>query len=92
MNDKKYEDAKKRVKRLKAFYNSLITYIGVNILLIAVNLITSPDNLWFYWVTIFWGLALVINGAKLFMTKNEFLGTEWEEKKINEILEKDKDK
>jgi len=53
MNDEKYEGAKKRVKELKGFYRNLITYISVNIFLIVINLITSPDSLWFYWVTLF---------------------------------------
>ena len=92
MEDKKYEEAKKKVKKLKTFYHNLITYVVVNIFLIAINLITSPDQLWFYWVTIFWGISLAITGARIFMTKNEFLSSEWEEKKIKEILEKEDNK
>ncbi|MBT7151348.1 MAG: 2TM domain-containing protein, partial [Deltaproteobacteria bacterium] len=54
MNDEKYQAAKSRVKELKDFYRNLLTYAGVNILLIIINLVTSPGSLWFYWVTIFW--------------------------------------
>jgi hypothetical protein len=92
MEDKKYEDARKKVKKLKIFYHNLITYVVVNIFLIAINLITSPHQLWFYWVTIFWGISLAITGARIFMTKNEFLGSQWEERKIKEILEKESNK
>jgi len=89
MNDEKYEEAKKRVKELKDFYRNLITYVAVNILLIVINLITSPDSLWFYWVTIFWGIGIVLHASKVFILKGKFLGKEWEEKKIKEIMEKE---
>ena len=89
MNDEKYERAKIRVKELRDFYGNLLTYIGVNILLIIINLVTSPGHLWFYWVTIFWGFAVLIHALKVFILKGRFLGKDWEEKKIKEIMEKD---
>ena len=89
MNDEKYEEAKKRVKELKDFYRNLITYVAVNILLIVINLITSSDSLWFYWVTIFWGIGIVLHASKVFILKGKFLGKEWEEKKIKEIMDKE---
>jgi len=90
MNDEKYEEAKKRVKELKDFYRNLITYAAVNIFLIIINLITSPNRLWFYWVTIFWGIGIVLHASKVFILKGKFLGKNWEEKKIKEIVEKEK--
>jgi len=89
MNDEKYEEAKRKVKELKDFYRNLITYVAVNILLIIINLITSPGNLWFYWVTVFWGIGIVLHASKVFILKGKFLGKEWEEKKIKEIMERD---
>jgi hypothetical protein len=89
MNDEKYEAAKTRVKELKDFYRNLLTYAGVNILLIIINLVTSPESLWFYWVTIFWGIGIVLHASKIFILKGKFLGKEWEEKKIKEMMEKE---
>lgn len=91
MNDEKYKEAKKRVKELKDFYKNLLTYVGVNILLITINLITSPGRLWFYWVTIFWGIAILLHASKIFILKGKFLGKEWEERKIKEIMGKEND-
>ena len=90
MNDEKYEEAKKRVKELKDFYRNLITYAAVNILLIIINLITSPNHLWFYWVTIFWGIGICLHASKVYILKGKFLGKNWEEKKIKEIMGKEK--
>ena len=88
-NDEKYEEARKRVKELKDFYRNLFTYMGVNILLIVINLLTSPESLWFYWVTIFWGFGILLHASKVFVLKGKFLGKEWEEKKIKELMGKE---
>ena len=87
MDDAKYEKAKKRVKELKDFYGNLVTYIVINVILIIINLVTSPEKLWFYWVTIFWGIAILVHASKTFILKGKFLGEEWEDKKIKQIME-----
>ncbi|MEA3358201.1 MAG: 2TM domain-containing protein [Thermodesulfobacteriota bacterium] len=89
MSDERYDKAKKRVEELKKFYSNLVTYIVVNLVLIIINLVTSPGSLWFYWVTIFWGIAILLHASRVFIFKGKFLGEEWEKKKIKEILEKE---
>jgi len=88
MDDERYDKARKRVQELKGFYSNLVTYILINALLIIINLVTSPGSLWFYWVTIFWGIGLLIHAAKIFVLKGKFLGEDWEQKKIREIMKK----
>jgi uncharacterized membrane protein YecN with MAPEG domain len=88
MDDERYEKAKKRVEELKKFYGNLVTYVAINIVLIIINLLTSPGNLWFYWVTIFWGIAILLHASRVFILKGRFLGEEWEERKIRELMEK----
>ncbi len=90
MNDEKYEKAKKRVEELKKFYSNLTTYVVINVILIIINLVTNPGNLWFYWVTIFWGIAILLHASKVFVLKGKVFGEEWEQKKIKEIMEKEK--
>jgi len=89
MDDEKYKKAKKKVEELKKFYGNLVTYCVINIMLIIINLVTNPDKLWFYWVTIFWGLGILLHASKVFILKGKFLGQEWEEKKIKQIMGKD---
>jgi len=89
MNDEKYEKAKKRVDELKKFYGNLVTYAVINVVLIIINLVTSPGSLWFYWVTIFWGIAVLLHASRVFVLRGKFLGEEWEQKKIKEIMEKE---
>ena len=91
MSDEKYKKAKKRVEELRKFYRNLITYTVINVILIIINLVTSPGRLWFYWVTIFWGAAILLHASKVFVLRGKFLGEEWEEKKIKEIMEKERE-
>ena len=87
MEDKKVKEVKKRVKELKVFYTSLTTYICVNIGLFLIDFITSPGSFWFYWVSIFWGIAIGIQAEKVFVLKGRFLGKEWEKRKLKEFME-----
>ena len=89
MSDEQYDKAKKRVEELKKFYSNLVTYIVINLVLIIINLVTSPGSLWFYWVTIFWGIAILLHASRVFIFKGKFLGEKWEQKKIKEIMERE---
>ncbi|SDI90264.1 Histidine kinase [Chryseobacterium taeanense] len=82
-DDKSYERAQKRVKEIKSFYGNLISYCIIIPFLIIINLMTSPDNIWFYLPMLGWGIGVVAHGMSVFA-----IGKRWEEKKIREILEK----
>lgn len=81
--DKAYEKAQKRVKEIKSFYGNLFSYIIVITFLVILNLITSPKHLWFYWPMLGWGIGIAAHGISVFS-----IGRTWEERKIQEILEK----
>jgi hypothetical protein len=84
--EESYKKAKKRVDELRGFYEHLITYVVVNIMLVIINLVTSSDTLWFYWVTIFWGIGVICHAISVYGKP----GKNWEEKKIKEIMEKER--
>lgn len=83
--DEAYERAQKRVKEIKGFYGNLISYCIVIPFLVILNLITNPKNFWFYWPMLGWGMGVAAHGMSVFT-----IGKGWEEKKIREILEKDR--
>ena len=83
----KYQRAKKRVEALRGFYVHLGVYVVVNLFLFLLNIITSPDILWFYWPLLGWGIAIVVHALSVFVFGHPF-GADWEEKKIREIMEK----
>jgi hypothetical protein len=84
----RYQRAKARVEELRGFWIHLGVYVIVNLLLFLINIITSPDNLWFYWVLLGWGIGIVAHAFAVFGFGRLF-GADWEEKKIREIMEKE---
>lgn len=71
LNDSElYEMAKKRVKVKKDFLSHLFSYISVNLVLFAINMITSSHHLWFYWVTLWWGVGLACHGVNTYNELN----------------------
>ncbi|WP_339609966.1 2TM domain-containing protein [uncultured Planktosalinus sp.] len=89
-----YKMAQKKIKEIKGFYVHLIVYILVNIFIFVVNtniLSTKSIHIEFGHLSLpfFWGIGLFAHWASVF-GPNIFLGRKWEERKINEILEKEK--
>ncbi len=66
-NDEAYEKAKKRVEAKIGFYIHLAVYVGVNVLLIIINLSASPQQLWFKWPLLGWGIGLFFHGMSIFV-------------------------
>ena len=81
-----YERAVIRVKELKEFYGSLISYLIVIPILIFINLNTMPKFYWFWFPMLGWGLGLSFHAFRVFG-----YGTSWEERKIQEIMNKEND-
>ena len=68
-----YERAKKRVEEIKGFYIHLGVFMVVNLGLFAINMLTSPDTLWFYWPLLGWGVGVAIHAFTL-LAEGRFLG------------------
>jgi len=90
----KFEKAKKRVQAISGFYKHLAAYILVNLFLFILNATTleAGENFFVFSTfstAFFWGIGLAFHAAGVF-GKNIFLGNDWEEKKIREIMEKEK--
>jgi len=83
--DKAYERAKKRVKEIKGFYGNLISYCTVIPFLIFVNLYTQNHYYWFWWPLLGWGVGVASHAFQVFG-----IGISWQEKKIQEIMDKQK--
>ena len=90
MNTKetKYQKAKEKVAALKVFYVHISVYVIVNLGIFLINMIVSPDGLWFFWPLMGWGLAVVIHALSVFGFGPGF-GADWEERKIRELMEKE---
>ena len=86
----KLENAKKQVKRMKGFYIHAIVYICVNLFIIVANSIDSSKGFADangYMTTLFWGFGLLAHAMSVF-APDFILGKNWEEKKIQEYMNK----
>ena len=83
LNRIKISVAKKRVRKMKKFYIHLVFFIAVNIVVAAINFKTTPDTLWFYWLTLGWGMAILMHFMSVFSLKD------WESRMVKELMEKD---
>jgi len=78
-----YLRAKERVEKLKGFYGNLTSYCVVIPILIIINLNSPHKFQWFWFPMLGWGMGLTFHAFETFG-----FGKNWEEKKIQEILNK----
>ena len=83
--EESYYKAKKQVEDIKGFYANLLSYCIVIPFLIYLNYRTSWDHHWFWYPMAGWGMGLIFHAFGVFG-----YGKTWEERKINEILKKEK--
>ena len=81
----KYQKAKERVEAIKGFYIHLTVYVGVNLILFSINMIVTPDGLWFFWPLMGWGVGLFMHALSVFGFGPRF-SADWEERKIKETM------
>lgn len=85
-NEQEYRRAQHTVRAMRGFYIHLFVYVIVMAFLFIVNLMTG-GGWWVQWPLFGWGVAVAINGAVVFGLAG-WLGPEWEERKIKEIIDK----
>ena len=92
--EQKYIMAKKRVKKIKGFYIHLAVFLAVNAFIVisraisgeGISAFANPDT---YGTFFIWGIVIVFHAFGVFGTEL-FFGKDWENKKIKELMEKDK--
>lgn len=88
-----YQQAVKQVGKIKGFYTHLGVFVLANIFFVVVKLQKDDpkESVWdVLYVTLFWGIGLLFHGLKVFGWSS-VIGKNWEEKKIQEIMEKEKE-
>ena len=90
----KYDQARKRVKEIKSFYTHLVVYLVINLMIVVVNIQNlDPGETYFqfknFTTAFFWGLGLIAHALSVFLP-SVLMGKNWEERKIKELMNKDK--
>lgn len=79
-----YSRAQQRVNDIKDFYSHLLSYIIVMAFLIFINYFTFWGYKWFLFPLLGWGIGISIHAFTVFG-----YGSRWEQRKIQEIMEKE---
>lgn len=93
-NDIRYKEAAIRVKRIKNFYVFTFIYVAVNLFILFLNYkeLKPGETIWrmeYFVLPFFWGIGLIGYGMSVFLP-GFLLGNKWEEKKIKELMDKNK--
>ena len=88
LENSNYVKAVERVEKLKEFYQNLASYCLVIPFLIFINLRFSPGFHWFWFPIFGWGMGLTFHFLEV-NNYNIFLGKNWEDKKIKEMMDKE---
>lgn len=94
LEEQKYIRAKKRVKAIKGFYVHLTIFILVNAFLLISRAFSDGGwEIFWEWQSyntfVFWGIGIVFHAFNVF-GMGFLLGKDWEERKIKDIMDKDK--
>ena len=85
MNNQKAEQTAEQNAKLKVeFRIHLVTFIAVNALLAAINLILTPEYLWVKWPVLGWGIGLIVHAINVHVATN----STFKERLIEKELEK----
>jgi hypothetical protein len=87
LTGKKYDRAKKKVEELKGFYVHFAIYLIMVPVFIYLN-VKSTGFPWAIFPIVGWGAGVSGHAMEVF-NYNPFLGKNWEERKIRELMDKD---
>ncbi len=88
--DYQHKRALRKAKEIRNFYIAVLVYCIVIPSIIVVNYVFSPEYIWWWYSASGMLLGLLIHGIIVF-GKFPFLTREWEEKKVRELMDKEKE-
>ena len=84
-----YRRARRRVRQIRGFYAHVAVFVAVNVLLHLINFAATRRVDWAFWPLVGWGIGLLAHGLATYRWM-PFLGRDWEERKIRELMDKDR--
>ncbi|MBE4950483.1 2TM domain-containing protein [Chryseobacterium culicis] len=93
-NDMDYQRARRQVERLRGFYGHLFAYVAVNAMIVVYNCMNlKPGESYFqfknFFTATFWGIGVAAHALSVFLPRISFI-RKWEDNKIKELMEKQK--
>lgn len=85
----RYDRARRRVREIRAFYVHATAFVAINALLHVINLVAASGAYWAFWPLLGWGIGLAAHGLVTYRW-TPFLGKDWEERKISELMDRER--
>jgi hypothetical protein len=80
LSEKEYQDAQKRVRKIKKFYKDLASWAGTSVILVGINIFLSGNISWAKFPVVIWGIVVL---AQVFeVIRLQRLDKEWEDKQV----------
>lgn len=85
-NQEVYQNARKKVEAKLRFRTHLLVYVAVMTLLFTINMINTPEYLWFMWPLMGWGIGVLAHAFQVFFLPKQITA---KEEMIMKQVEKD---
>jgi hypothetical protein len=82
-NDPEFENAQKRIRKIKKFYKELASWAGISVFLVALNLFLSGNISWAKYPVFFWGIFLVVEYFQVIRLQR--IDKEWEDRMMRKF-------
>jgi hypothetical protein len=69
--DDLHQAAARRADAVIGLRKHAVNYVAVNVLLAAINLVTSPHSIWFQWPLFGWGIGLAAHGLRVYQLTHD---------------------
>jgi hypothetical protein len=89
MDQRKYKEAKKKVRTKKEFYEHLTVFSVMSVFFFLLNALTAFGSWWFYWPILGWGIGVLFHYFEVFGFPGiPDMSKEWEEQQIREEMKR----
>lgn len=87
------ETAQSRIKQKKRLYAHFVVFLIGSVFLVLINKILKYGEAydWFLWAITLWAFLFAVHAFNVFVTQ-KFMGTEWERKQREKLVQKQKQK
>ncbi|MFS0636856.1 2TM domain-containing protein [Mesobacillus foraminis] len=86
VEEQKYRKAKSMVNKLKGFYIHAFVFTVVNLGLFLLNILVSPERIWFFWSLGGWSIGLLAHGIVTYGITP--FSAQWENRKMKEFMDR----
>lgn len=82
--EREYQEAQKRVRKIKRFYTNLASWAGTSVLLIAIDIFTTGGMTWSRYPVFFWGISILMQVFQIIRLQR--LDKSWEERQMRRFM------